>query len=355
MRYYKLEFESLDGKPYRLPGVENPIGPIESRKGLGLNLDFDIQYRGVDVVRASTKVVIRGLPLQYMKQGSNFKDCIIRLTAGFEPGLPIAKKLAPYTGRILLGRVVNSWSDWQGDDQKLNLIVDSTPRLTTSLHEEPFLMVGKKGEKLSAVIKRCFEQAFGINREIVVVISDKYVLPEDMQAAGTLRHIATTLREISREWAGIDENTEDGREMIQVLDTPEKIAVFDESIDTYQAEDEARIKNLQLSEIIGQPYMIGLTRIGFKTSLRADLRPGDHVFIPESLFDGAIGFSGSARVQPNDYQKSLISGGFNIVTVNHIGGFNDPDGNSAWVTLFEAIAGPARESDVSTSVEVNDE
>lgn len=325
MRRYKLEIKKPDGK---IPSdiVGNSFGPFDTANtpGTGLNIEFDALISGLDVVGAGTVITIYGLPITMLQQNVNLTGCTVDLSAGFAKGLPLAN---PHQfGSIISGKVFNAWANWLGTYQTLNLQIIPLPLSSDTKEEIPITLDGKAGEKLSDVIRRGVKVAYP-DFKVDILIGDDLVLPEDGKAPyKSLTHLSTAVRSLSKATKGNPAEYQG----IQVSVIGDKlIRIFDDSV----VKDGVEILP---HELIGQPTWIEFNKVSFKCPLRADLRCGDVVVLPQGLTSSLLMVNtGYARSSYRD--ASLFSGKFLITSVRHIGEFSNPDGSNAWNTVYEAI------------------
>ncbi|HHT0302140.1 hypothetical protein [Raoultella planticola] len=329
MRYYRLEIiNPKTGKP-PVDSNGKPIGPFDTSKtpGCGLHVEFDFEVTGLDVVRSGTMLTIYGLPIEMLKQSVNLQGCLVRMKAGFAPGLPLANK--DQQGEIIYGEIYLAYANWIGTNQTLNLVINPTIRKTDD--GKPFFIEGegRTGEKVGDVISRALQKAFP-NKLIDCTVSGSLVLPESWN--GTYEDIgslAMVLRSASiammrdKKYSGI---------AISILS--DRIRIYD-NVSAKWGES----KTIHAHELIGQPTWIAPFTVSFKCPLRGDIRCGDVVKLPEGLYSGA-----ASIVMANTTATSVISknsttftGKFLVKSVRHIGAYLTADGD-AWVTVFEAYA-----------------
>ncbi|MFW0766688.1 hypothetical protein ACN0IV_12695 [Trabulsiella odontotermitis] len=328
MRYYRLEITDKDGNP-AVDSAGNQIGPFDSSDspGSALHIEFDALITGYDVVSSGTNLSIFGVPITMLTQATQLSGYQLTLEAGFTEGLPLVNP--DQAGLIIRGEIYNPYANWIGTNQSLNFIVNPSPLLNDKGQAASITLDGKKGEKLSDVLQRALTAAFP-DFTLEISISDRLVLAEDGVGVYTrLGQLAATMRSQSFYMINSDEYT--GVQMVMQNKT---IRVFDNS-----AAGDDGIQILP-QELIGQPTWIGPVSMTFKCPLRADLRCGDSVEMPENLISGPTGLlSVNTERSFSMYRDSInFSGKFLITSVRHVGEFLNPDSNNAWVTIYEAVA-----------------
>lgn len=329
MRYYRLEIiNPKTGKP---PVCQNgdPIGPFDTTRmlGCGLHVEFDFEVTGLDVVRSGTMLAIYGLPIDMLKQSVNLAGCLVRMKAGFVPGLPLANK--DQQGEIIYGEVYLAYANWIGTNQTLNLVINPTVRKTDD--GKPFFIKGdgRTGEKVGDVISRALQKAFP-NKLIDCTVSDSLVLPEPWN--GTYEDIGS-LAMVLRS-ASIAMMRDEKYSGIAISILSDRIRIYD-NVSAKWGEP----KTIHAHELIGQPTWIAPFTVSFKCPLRGDIRCGDVVKLPEGLYSGAASIVMANTTAPSVISKNstTFTGKFLVKSVRHIGAYLTADGD-AWVTVFEAYA-----------------
>ncbi|EIX6431194.1 hypothetical protein MKU92_000011 [Salmonella enterica] len=325
MRYYRLEIVKPDGTtPSDSAG--NQIGPFDTTvnpRG-SLHIEFDAYIAGQDTVNGGSMVTIYGLPMTMLNQSVQLSGCHLYLYAGFSAGLPLANK--DQRGLIISGQILNCYANWLGTNQTMNLIVNPSSLMNDEGQKNNIPFDGKKGEKLSDVLRRSLSAAYP-DYPLKIDISDALVLPEDEQGAYlNIGQLATVIREHSigllnkAKYSGV-----------RIVLQAGIISIFDNSTESDGAID------ILPQELIGQPTWIALNAISFKCPLRADLHCGDVVHLPESMTAGSLLVQNTENSAAWIRNKINFSGNHRIISVRHIGQYLNKDGNNAWVTVFEAV------------------
>ena len=329
MRYYRLEITDSKGNP-PLDSNGNQIGPFDTTEtpGRGLHIVFDALIAGYDVISSGTMIAVYGLPISMLSQSVQLSGYQLNLFAGFSAGLPLAN---PHQqGLIISGQIYNPYANWEGTDQSLNLIVNPSPLLNDKGQTFSITIDGKKGEKLSDVLQRSLTQAFpgfGID----IAISDKLVLVEDeIGVYNRVGQLASMIR--SQSFAMINQDSYTG---VQMVLQHQVIRVFDNT----SANDNTG-NMIAPQELIGQPTWIGPVSVSFKCPMRADLRCGDAVELPQNIISGSTSLLSVNTERSSTTARNAVnfSGKFLITSVRHVGQYLSPDSSNAWVTIYEAVA-----------------
>ena len=328
MKYYRLDITDKNGKT-PLDDTGNPIGPFDSSltPGSALQIQFDALITGYDVVASGTRISLFGVPISMLRESTQLAGCQVDLFAGFSAGLPLTNP--NQAGLILSGQIYNPFPVWQGTNQSLNFVVNPSPLLNDSGQANSITLDGKKGERLSDVLSRALTAAFP-GFDIKIAISDQLVLAEDgVGVYSRLTQLATTIRSQSFSFINRDDYTG-----VQMVMQNRIIRVFDNVVG-----DVGGIQILP-QELVDQPNWIGPVSVSFKCPMRADLRCGDVVELPQNIISGpgSLLSVSTERSYSSLRDRVNFSGKFLITSVRHVGDFLNPDNTNSWVTIYEAVA-----------------
>lgn len=335
-RRYEIEITDIEGKPVSVEGLQ--AGPWDSGKmNNPLDIEFDIQTTGGAVIASQTStLVIRGLPMSFIRQSVNFGGCLCTIKAGFSNiGLPLATVQSVHYNMILQGQIYVPYANWQGVNQSLNLgLINYSPVLQPN---DAIQLNGEKGEKLHDVILRGLEGAFQGRRIQMSVVGD-LVLPEAVSSVPflTLGGYSAKINQLSRAIAGRDDYSG-----IDIFVQKDFITVTD-FVHPMSGTDQV----ITLEELIGQPTWDSWSEISVKVPLRADLNVGDALTISgpgqRAIYTpyggaGAVLTTNGAVGQIVHAKGVTFSGEFIIRSVRHVGAFRNPSPDS-WVTIITAVA-----------------
>ncbi|ELU6036682.1 hypothetical protein SCG61_001007 [Salmonella enterica] len=328
MRYYRIVITDKDGNT-PLDSAGNPIGPFDTSDspGRGLQVEFDALITGYDVVNSGTLIVIYGLPITMLSQSVQLSGCQVDVFAGFSDGLPLAN--SEQQGMVISGQIYNPYANWLGVHQTMNLIVNPSPLLNDAGQARSITLDGKKGEKLSDVLQRALSGAFP-EFSLEITISDTLVLAEDgVGVYNRLGQLATAIR--SQSFSIINTNDYTGVQMVMQNRT---IRIFDNT-----AGNGDGIAILP-QELVGQPTWIGPVSVSFKCPMRADLRCGDVIQLPQNIISGPSSLLSVNTERSYSMLRDSVNftGKFLITSVRHVGDYLNPDSNNAWNTIYEAVA-----------------
>lgn len=182
---------------------------------------------------------------------------------------------------------------------------------------------------MSDVLRRALSNAYR-GFDIEIDIDDKIVQTENMPAFyPRLEPLAKTVRSQSFHIMNSDDYIG-----VQMVIQNRTIRVFDNGT------SKGDVKKILPQELIGQPTWVGPFSVSFKCPLRSDLTCGDVVELPQNIYSGPGSLlSVNSESSYSIYRDALtFSGKFKITSVRHVGSYLDPDGNNAWVSIFEAVA-----------------
>jgi hypothetical protein len=102
------------------------------------------------------------------------------------------------------------------------------------------------------------------------------------------------------------------------------------------------VKQIDYTELIGQPTWIEPQKISIKVVLRGDIRIGDKVQLPPTLVTTQLGVAQQLPGGTDETPKLgalSFEGVFSVTEVLHTGDFRNPDGG-AWCTTYQATVEP---------------
>ena len=112
---------------------------------------------------------------------------------------------------------------------------------------------------------------------------------------------------------------------VSIVQIGTTINVFDGSAAT-----SGTAKQINFTDLIGQPTWIKSPNISIKTVMRADLAVGSQIKLPQTVVTNSAQ-ANSSLVN----QKTSFQGEFKIISLRHVGNFRQSLGDS-WVTVIEA-------------------
>ncbi|WP_337049952.1 hypothetical protein [Serratia fonticola] len=330
MRYYRIEITDSNGKRLTDAAGNEFFWDSSTNPAGALNVSLDLPVMAEDVNVGGGMVIIGGLPLSMLSQSVNLWLATITIEAGFKPGLPLASA-QPMPGMIVQGQIWNPYGNWEGTQQTLNLVVNPSSSLDDTGKPIALAFDGKRGEKLADVLRRCLTKGYP-KKKINIDIHHNLVLAEDMPALpfNKLSDLARMIKDNTPGMLNIP-----GYSGVQIVTQSGQINVFDSSS---QPSDHRVILP---QDLIGQPTWNGFNQVSFKTPLRADLRVGDRISLPQNIVDGPASLLALSSAQSFSQQQTQVnfSGQFYVSSMRHIGEYRNPSG-TAWVTTFDVVPIP---------------
>lgn len=322
MRFYSITVTppSYAGQGPQIPTntwTSYPGGKIDPG-ALQVELDILGSFYGIpggDVGACS--ITIHGIPLSGLRQAPNYYGSTVSVSGGFQKGLPLANP--SQSGLLVQGTAWQSFSNWVGDDMSLTFVV--VPSMYTQANPGNFPFKWVKGQPLSSAIQTALQASFPSPKyKIHMQIASNYA------TAQTLGHTCYTLTEFSDLIFSYTQTT--GPVNIFMWDGV-NIWVVDNSV-------KPQPKNLNFTDLIGQPKWVNYNIMQFMTPMRADIQINTLVKMPQGLPNAPGTVTTTAVSAPSQAKyQSAFQGTFTVQSVRHVGNFRDPDGAS-WSSIFEA-------------------
>lgn len=291
-----------------------------------VELDLPVTVAATPTGQASVK--IWGVSLNQIAQASNFNNAAVAIHGGMQPGLPLANRMAPYSGLLVRGYILQAFGNWMGLAQSLDLVISTDgSSIDSGTQAQPvnISFAWKKGTPLKTALQSTLSVAYP-KLKLNIEISDQLVLPADEHAAyPTFNQFADFIKRMAQ---GILGPTYPGVDMVI---TNQTLIVFDGITSTGAPAP----KQLDFIDLIGQPTWIGPFQVQFSTVMRADIGVGDTIKFPRlSMYQTAT--TAQSTTQYGD-RNSTFTGAWQIQQLRHVGNSRDPDG-MRWITSYFANA-----------------
>jgi hypothetical protein len=325
MRYYNIVVTPVNGEKQTFStqysnGLNNPSA---------LQVDLDIpqswyyQPQGLGYIR------IYGVSFNLISQKTNFnpdygagKFAKIEIQVGMSKGLPFSNPAQ--RGLIIVGSVLQSYANWQGNLVTLDLVV--TNSVVNPSSEVNLVLDWKKGTLLEPALKRAIENAYpltnGVKTQVLGNISPNLVAVQDFPAIYTnIESLNKYLNDKSREiinvrsYAGVSIG-----------------AISTGFIITDGTAPAVKTTTVNFQDIIGNLTWINLFTIQAKLTMRGDLNIGNYIIFPRNA--PTVNTAASAVTQLRN--NVSFQGTFFINRVRHVGNNRQADGDS-WVTIVDCI------------------
>lgn len=335
MRYYSI---NIEGAPpsFGAAGLgEATYTSFVGGKTLpaAWNVEFDIPVGPAASPMGGALVRIWGISIAEISQAADLVNKKIKVFGGMQRGLPLANPAQ--AGLLVQGFVFQAYGNWIGTDMTLDLIVqpgDPPGKAAagggmtgggTGSYDQPINIVinWKKGTTLGSAIQTALKTAFpGVTTKVSA--SDKIVRPNDEVAYfQTLTQLGQWAKQMSK--SIVKDANYNG---LEILIAGNELSVYDGS-----GTSSAAPRQIQFVDLIGQPTWIEAPSIQVKCVMRADIKVGDLIKLPQtSVINSAQALS---SLLPN--QRVTFQGDFMVQQVRHMGSFRQPDANS-WATIINA-------------------
>jgi hypothetical protein len=306
----------------------HPNGILQPPDPGALNIEFDIPTYPQHTFQGGPILRLHGVGLRMLSQAANLNGQNFTFSAGMGKGLPLAKP--KQAGEIIRGQIYQSFGNWQGTEQTLDLVcwnsVFST-ELTNGI-----LFNWLPGQTFANALTTTFQQAFP---EFKPIIGDLSPLLQEPPKGVAQQHTATGMTDFAM---SIKELTQ---RAVQVAGGGTDydgvwIVVGANKIVASDGTRAPQTVAIAFEDLIGQPTWIAPGVITFKTVLRADIQVADFVTLPAGITSPYAGTT-AAAVAPNApvSNSSAFSGTFTVNEIHHYGNFRQPDAAS-WNSTFTA-------------------
>ena len=351
MRYYAIEIvdetdtvvKDNSGKPLQFTSLIkgnyfNSYRGQATNQG-ALNIEMDIALSVYSEPLQNSFIRVWGIPLNLLSQANQFsynqeipdKRFYAKISGGMWKGLPLANPMQ--SGILTTGLIVQSFGNWQGTNQSLDLYLSASQ--TGYGEEKNFTFTWLKGMKLKDAIEDTLLVVYEAT-EYKIEISEDLVLTQNVtHAVDSLSAFADYLNVLSK--SIILDNNYSGVEIaIYPSSTLTGLFYITDNF-TYNPTP----KKINFVDLVGQPTWKKISTISFNVILRADLRVNDYITLPQQLSNYALitspaGYASTPIAPQGLRHNSIFNNTFRIKSLRHVGNFRDGNGNS-WVTTIEAF------------------
>lgn len=334
MRYYSI---NIDGAP-----------PVFGAAGLGeatytsfvggktlpnaWNVEFDIPVGPAASPMGGALIRVWGISIAEISQAADLVNKKIKVYGGMQRGLPLANPAQ--AGLLVQGYVFQAFGNWIGTDMTLDLIVQpgdppgaatggGTTGGGTGSYDRPINLVvnWKKGTTLGSAIETALKTAFPGVTTTIAASSNLVRQNDEVAYFQTLTQLGQWAKQMSK--TIVKDTKYNG---LEILLAGNAISVYDGSSQSGSA-----TRQIGFTDLIGQPTWIEAPTIQAKCVLRADIKVGDKIKLPQTAVINTS--QALSSLVPN--QRVTFQGDFMVQQVRHLGSFRQPDANS-WVTVINA-------------------
>lgn len=320
-----------------------------------LRVELDIGLTALDGPAPNSVITIHGTSLAEIAQASNLNGLGISVLAGFAAGLPLANP--SQSGKVAGGQIIQSYGNRIGIDQSLTIFIGasgSSPDASQTTGKPGTILAPvtndtpanltfqwQEGQPLMSPLANTLTTAFP-QYNIVGAVNPGLVWSGAASTGyyKTLGQLAQFIRQKSISMIdGYAPNPIPGPGTYPGV----SLALFDNTITVSDGTTQPPPKQIQFIELVGQPTWSQPFAVQVCCPMRADIRVGDYVLLPNAPGITTQG-SSSQYFNPNPYgggyadQKSgsIFSGTFQVIAVRHVGDSRDP-GFTSWVTTIDMI------------------
>lgn len=330
-RYYSVVITNQGGTVITPPGAASGSqatytsfvnGQIQPN---ALDMEMDVSVASFDTPAGmgDTGSVVRlwGVSLQEITQAFNLNNNLISVYGGFQKGLPLANPAQ--AGLLFSGYIQQAYGNWIETDMTLDLVIQAGTgpmgNNNTGTRAKPANLVlnWQKGQNLRESLQQTLATAFP-GRTVNFNISSNLVFQSApfIGTYATMNELSSVVQQLSR--AVLNKQGYGG---VKIIFDQNTIKVFDGT--TQQTP-----KMILFQDLIGQPTWLGPNQVQIKCPMRADVKVGDQVTLPQAQA------TTTPQSQSQLRTKSGFTGTWQVITVRHIGRFRQPTAD-AWVTVIE--------------------
>ncbi|WP_320533671.1 hypothetical protein [Robbsia andropogonis] len=313
MRYYDITIQDgTDGRTYNWSSQTNgAVNPA------ALQVEFDLLVNPYGSSSEMSMVTIHGISMDELRASQTFAGMNLTLKGGMQKGLPLAKP--SQAGVLLKGYIIQSFGNWEGTELSITFVVSPTGYTFDSPGN--FVMDWPAGTTLGTALKNMFQVALP-SMTVTDNTSAKVVLSHHEQHyASTLDGIADVVYEMTKgnfvgsSYPGV------------------KIAIQGGEIQLYDQTTQETYTQIEYTDLVGQPAWFDTSHMMMKLVMRADIKVGSYIKMPQGMQSSAGQVVTTASSQPGQVKYSLaFTGTFLVDSVRHIGDFRGANGAS-WITV----------------------
>jgi len=316
-------------------GIFNPGAPL---------VEFDITVNQYGDAGAGNDFIrIWGIPIQdisYARQlfpkPNASPSANISVSAGMASGLPLAS--ASQYGPITFGIVAQSFGNWQGTNQFLDILLASSIPVDLSANPTGGIVFSwKKGTLISDAIKSCLSLSYpkkiiNISIQSITATEDHYGIYKSLdQLALTITQLTAGKVIIPKSANAPASQAAPIYDGVKIIRTPSGgFSVFDALTATAP-------KAISFVDLVGQPTWVNNSEAQLQLIMRSDIGVGDIVSLPSTqVTQNSLTRSGDQSGFIGKSSALTFTGNYRVISVRHVGNSKSPDG-SAWVTIINCI------------------
>jgi hypothetical protein len=332
VRYYKIAIsDPSSGTVVTPPGFAGLLGDATYTSFVNgqtlpgaWDVEIDITSYNFDEPLGGGYVRVWGISLQEISQAMNLANPSapknITVSAGMQKGLPLANPAQ--SGVIAQGYIIQAFGNWVGTDMTLDLVIaPGTGPVGVGSAKKPANIVlnWKAGTPLSDALKTTLGTAFpGYTMDIN--IDPSLVRQYDtVSYHNSLIDLSKLVKQVSSDiakgtnYSGVNINL-----------SQKTISVFD-NVGSGSGKTPAPTQ-INFEDLIGQPTWVEPQTVAVKCVMRADIKVGGLIKLPQTLVTNT-----QSSMSALSNQNINFNGNFQVIRSRHNGHYRQADASS-WVT-----------------------
>jgi hypothetical protein len=292
-----------------------------------LNIELDMPVVAFNAPQGNGLIRIWGVGLEMIGQAADLNGAKFTLSAGMKRGLPLANPAQ--SGLIVQGQIYQAFGNWQGINQTLDLIIQSSDLSPPN----GISFSWDTDTDFKTALGAALSQAFP-DYEQDIKVSDSLKPPFGQNQNGTYESLSQFCGYL------IDLTQRAGQSVYGDTYPGVQITIVGDTIRVFDATQPPKAIQLAFQDLIGQPTWINPGQVSFKAVLRSDIGVGSQVKFPQGIFSPYV-LTSAAAAAPNapSRNRSVFQGAFIVSEVHHFANFRQPDADS-WNTTFTAYPLP---------------
>ena len=268
-------FSTGTGSTFSSLGREPFTGKLVPDPG-ALNVEFDIPVTTMARPQGSATIKIWGVGLRMLSQAHNLAGMSFSMRAGMSAGLPLANPAQ--AGIILQGKIFQSFGNWEGTNQTLDLIViNSPPPAPDGIYRLPVPFFWAAGSPLNEAIAQAIAVAYPGFKSNIHIDPGLTLANDEAGYYQTFAQFANYLHGLTLKLGSQYIQNYQG---VQFAAAGTVINVWDGT----QPRGPSSINvPLNFQDLIGQPTWLTGTTISVQTVLRADISLGNTITFPTGI------------------------------------------------------------------------
>lgn len=314
MRFYELTVSSpaTSSEPARVvkQWSSHPNGKYNPN---AQNIEFDMPVTAFATPSGGQMITIEGISLDDLQRSKQFTGLNLSLKAGMSEGLPLNHP--EQSGVIAIGYIFQSFGNWVGTEMSLHFVVYPNEFYIDSPGN--IVLNWKNGTTLASALASTFKTAFPLVKANINISSSFKIFHDEVGYYPSLEALGAAIYELT---AGTG--------------NPVNIVFQKGQIFVYDNTNKPEPKQINFTDLVGQPSWINVNIMQVITVMRADIAVGSRIKMPQGFQNIPGLITTKAQSLPSSMKyKSTFSGDFYVIDMRHLGNYRTHDGQS-WVTIM---------------------